>query len=792
MKKAVLILALAVAGLAAVGLARLELDVDVFGLLPADSEMVDGMKLYQESFASPRGLILSLRSTDAESTETAARSLAEALEGAGLTPHVIWQSPFHDDLDGMAELLAYLWLNRPPEEVEGLAERFVPERLPLALEETFERMATSLRPREVARLAHDPYGLGEVADRLRPSLGSGVEDPFTSADGTFRVLFALQPFSGADFWRYRDWTAEVRDRVEAWRREAAGPAVAAVRVTGNPAFIAETGSGLLADMEGAALGTLVLIAGLFWLVHRRWAPLAWLVVLLVAVLAVTAGLGSFLSGGKLNAMSLGFAAILLGLAVDYALILYQELVAHPGRTLAEHRAAVAPSVLWAAVTTAGAFFMIGRSSLPGLTQLGTLVGLGTLVAAGVMLLAFLPPLAGRLPVPTRLAGRFPAPTPMAAAWITGLTAVAAATVLAQRLPAIEYDTQELGPKEGLARLALEEIEREIGGFEDSLWLLADGADEGEVAARLARLEEILEEAAAGGLIADFTLPEGLWPIPEHQAANRETVGRLAGRLGAARAAAVDAGFTDEALLLTEKVFAEWERFAAADGVTWPERPGPRWVFDQFAHRGPRLVALGRLTASDSASNADLMALTERVAAETGARLLGWSLIADSLLGVMERDVKRVLVPMAAVLLVLLALAFRRPGEVLLSLVTLGFSLACLLGAMTLFGWSWNLMNIMSLPLLFGAGVDYSIHIQLALKRYDGDVAQARQTVGRAILLCGLSTAAGFTTLAFASNAGLASLGRVSAAGIALTALVSVLLLPAWWRVIHRSAGPGTA
>jgi predicted RND superfamily exporter protein len=106
--------------------------------------------------------------------------------------------------------------------------------------------------------------------------------------------------------------------------------------------------------------------------------------------------------------------------------------------------------------------------------------------------------------------------------------------------------------------------------------------------------------------------------------------------------------------------------------------------------------------------------------------------------------------------------------------------------MVLLDWPWNLMNVMALPLLFGAGVDYSIHIQFALRRYGGNLSRVRQTVGRAILLCGISTASGFGTLGFASNAGLAGLGRVCAAGILITSLVSVFLLPAWWRTLPRS------
>jgi predicted RND superfamily exporter protein len=177
-------------------------------------------------------------------------------------------------------------------------------------------------------------------------------------------------------------------------------------------------------------------------------------------------------------------------------------------------------------------------------------------------------------------------------------------------------------------------------------------------------------------------------------------------------------------------------------------------------------------------------------------MFSWSLLSESLLGIMERDVRHVLLPMAAILLLLLGMAFRRFGEVALSIATLGFSLLCLMCVMVLLGWSWNLMNVMALPLLFGAGVDYSIHVQFALRRYDGDLWHVRQTVGRAILLCGISTASGFGTLGFASNAGLAGLGRVCAVGIVVTSLVSVFLLPAWWRTMrgsnHDKPSPGVS
>jgi len=88
---------------------------------------------------------------------------------------------------------------------------------------------------------------------------------------------------------------------------------------------------------------------------------------------------------------------------------------------------------------------------------------------------------------------------------------------------------------------------------------------------------------------------------------------------------------------------------------------------------------------------DLLKLSERLLSVTGAQMIGWSLLSESLMEIMQRDVRRVLIPMGAVLLLLLGLAFRKISGIALSLVTLGFSFLCLLGLMALMGWSWNLM-----------------------------------------------------------------------------------------------------
>jgi predicted RND superfamily exporter protein len=146
---------------------------------------------------------------------------------------------------------------------------------------------------------------------------------------------------------------------------------------------------------------------------------------------------------------------------------------------------------------------------------------------------------------------------------------------------------------------------------------------------------------------------------------------------------------------------------------------------------------------------------------------------------------RLVTPMVILVLLSLWFAFRRPTEILLGAAVLCMSGLCLLATMALTHWTWNLMNLMAVPLILGTGVDYTIFIQLALRRHGGDLAAVRHSVGRALMLCGATAVTGFGSLGMSSNPGMASLGRVCAVGIGANMLISVFLLPSWWLLIRR-------
>jgi len=774
-----------------IGAARLRFNVEVLDLLPANVPAVAGLKVYQQHFSSARELILTLQAADADTAETAARSIAARLRAAtNLVSDVDWEPPWLEHPEQTAALVAYLWINQPPEVFQRLADTLSETHLAALLAATRDRLATTLSPTDLAQLSYDPLGLTQLPQNsAAPGLGGGG-DLFASADGCFRLIFVK---ARGDLSGYREcaaWLSAIKKTIPA-------PGCK-IGFTGRPAFVAEISAGMRRDIMLSVTGTAVIIAGLFWLAHRRLKPMLWLLTLLAVILGTTLALGGLVFG-TVSIISMGFAAILLGLAVDYAVVHYQEALARPDLSIPEIRRAIAPSIFWAAVTTISAFLVLNFGGLPGLAQLGSLVGMGVALAALVMIFAFLPPLfPDRMtPQPHRPATHVDLPAeplnPLRARLVfggCGLLVLVCVAILRTGLPKMDASAHALEPRDSQAYAALDAIKANLGQKHEPLWLVAEGRDESEVARKLDAIEPVLQRAVSNRLLSGYTSPAFLWPRPEFQAANRVSARRLVAERDIFRRAVQDAGFSEAALGLTEEVLNTWRSAAEKRDVFWPTNHLSEWIFSKVAARDTNRVyaAAFLYPVSDAASVASLESQLPR----EGVWVSSWETLGSAVLATVQRNLWKLVLPMAGLVLLSLWLAFRGWREISLSVAVLLLSGLCLLAVMKMRGWSWNVLNLMALPLILGTGVDYSIFMQLALRRHRGSLREADLSVGRALLLCGATAIAGFGSLGMSSNAGMASLGRVCAVGIAGNMLLSVFALPVWWKAILGRAPHGDA
>ncbi|TAK99953.1 MAG: RND transporter [Verrucomicrobia bacterium] len=129
--------------------------------------------------------------------------------------------------------------------------------------------------------------------------------------------------------------------------------------------------------------------------------------------------------------------------------------------------------------------------------------------------------------------------------------------------------------------------------------------------------------------------------------------------------------------------------------------------------------------------------------------------------------------------------FRSVVSVGLALLPVAVGSIWLAGIMGYFGIPFNPANIMTLPLVIGIGVTNGIHI---LNRFAEEQTPSilGKSTGKAVLVSGLTTVAGFGSLALAKHRGIESLGYVMATGVATCMIAGLTVLPAILRMRMRT------
>ena len=134
------------------------------------------------------------------------------------------------------------------------------------------------------------------------------------------------------------------------------------------------------------------------------------------------------------------------------------------------------------------------------------------------------------------------------------------------------------------------------------------------------------------------------------------------------------------------------------------------------------------------------------------------------------------------IVLLVFIHFRNVSSVFLALLPVGVGCVWLGGIMGYFDIPLNPANIMTLPLVIGIGVTNGIHIlnRFAEENQPGILAKS---TGKAVLVSGLTTIAGFGSLILAKHQGIRSLGFVMAIGVAACMFSALTFLPSLLNLI---------
>lgn len=138
----------------------------------------------------------------------------------------------------------------------------------------------------------------------------------------------------------------------------------------------------------------------------------------------------------------------------------------------------------------------------------------------------------------------------------------------------------------------------------------------------------------------------------------------------------------------------------------------------------------------------------------------------------------------AAIAIMVLLHFRSLVCVVLSLLPVAIGTIWMVGFMAWAGIPFNPANIMTLPLVVGIGVTNGIHILNRFSEEKNPSILARST-GLAVLVSGLTTIAGFGSLILAKHQGIESLGYVMAVGTATCMIAALTFLPAVLQLLLR-------
>jgi hypothetical protein len=671
----------------------------------------------------------------------------------------------------------------------------------------------------------DPLRLHEfVLDRLmgsRPFKTYQNTDALVSQDGRSILIRIPGKCPPSDLSAAKAMTAVVTELTRRANTEGLQ-----IDVSGAYAIAAASERAIRSDMTSSVMSSIVFLAGLFVLAYRR--PLRLLIVGYVPVgVGVLYGFGAYAGfSSVITPLTAVIGGILAGMGIDYSIYYlahYQtsRSLGHAPADAAAHTArSIGAALVTAWATSIVGFVAIGWSRVQALRDfalLGSLGLTGAFFGSVFVLPAMLawrdrrPGSAAKVPRPRidlapflRRVRTHRLASVLACAVLLG-AAIVVLVVRGGGLP-FESEMSVMHPQPNAPLDAQKRIAQRMGGSPGSVivYLRAPSADELVGLAHRVRQRLATPAARAAGVSGTYGLAT-LLPDPAVAASRRGTVSpQEAERVVADfRAVVADSPFRPEAFEpyvgFLRHLLTQDQPPTMADVLARPELARTALADDAVSGRAQpteamTLVFLDR-DIEDAAARARVVTTIRAGLADVpGATLTGLNVISHDMQAAINADLPRLSLIALGVVLLYLVGQLRTLREPLLALIPAAFSLTLTLAVMHLAGVKVNMINLVTVPLLIGLTVDYGVflvNVARLRKAEPPDVFEAQLASScHAILMCGLSTALGFGSLAFTSVPAVRSLGVAVGVGV-LTCLVGTIfcLLPL---VVPSARSPGDA
>lgn len=756
---------LAVVALCSFAASRASIQEDIVAMLPDDGSNVDrDFKLLQLA-PFTRSVVITVKGKgDAAElvgvTDRLAGALAEAKVGKVTTGPADLSGGLFRWLSGMLPSLA------TEEDLSRIERATSPAQVRERLRASYERLFSPEGWALKESIQADPLSLSEIAlEKMRflnmiPNMRL-VQNHFVSADGNHALILIETATSMTD-------SAGARTLLDRIDRAVAAevPKGMGAQVVSGHRYTLANADAIKRDLYVVLSLSGIAVLAIYLLFLRSWHAF-FVFMVPSSILAVASGAVAAMKG-SIFAVTLGFGGVLLGMADEYAMMIYFY-CRQGGRDLGAITSEVARPVVFGAAATTVSFGVMLLSSLPGQRELAiySMIGIVSALAVSLVVLPHLiePTREGKLPLGNfDLGWRLPRRTVLAV-WIALLAASSWQATKVRfngDLRSINYVTEELSRAE-------DDLARTWGNMRGKALVFSEGKD---LEAALAVNDAVFRVAAAKLPPGDLVSLAPLLPGARKQQESRERWARFwsGGRL---ERLAADLSREGDALGFTPGAFAPF-----IDSLKAP--PAPADV------EGLRSAGLGELVDSLVVQKDGVVrvltlvpdtpevvaALARDLKGVPGAHLVSQTRFGDTMGAAIARDFGRYMKLTSLFVVLLVVALFRKPSRIVLVLAPVVTGLLFMFGAMGLLGLDFNIFNIAATILVIGICVDYGIFMVLRLAG-DSDPAATR-----AVLVSGLTTLAGLGALALAKHPTMQSIGVTVLLGVGAGIPTALLVIPA--------------
>lgn len=612
-----------------------------------------------------------------------------------------------------------------------------------------------------------------------------------------------------------------------------------LRITGEAALAYDELHSAMRGAQDAGILALVLVIAVLLIALRTLGAILIVLFTLVLGLLLTAAFATF-AVGHLNLISIAFAVLYIGLGVDYAIhfLLRHEEVRRTGlpvtETLPKASGDIGRALMVCAITTAIGFYAFMPTTYDGVAELGLISGSGMIISL-LVTLTVAPALQRYFPIRTIKPLITIEPVHRMLEWpghsrrtVYTLTFFAASLSLLA-LPYIRFDYNLLNLNDPRVE-SVETFRDLLKNADDSPWhiiaLEDDQTDVEQLVQQLAALPEVDKVVTLLDMVPDHQdekmalieeMAMTLGPItfapvaqkaidvnvqrtalqelqlaldrliheqPSHAAINtahalHASLSRLLTRLDQTQdhemqVQLLSAVTHDLLHLLPESIHRLQTALQAEpfDRKNIPESVKAHWLSDDHIFR-IAIYPAENIDDNDALTRF-VRAVQQITPGATGVPVISLE-AGEAVVNAFIHAFSLALIGVITALLVLLK-SVKSTALVLIPLLLA----ALFTGASTvLLGIPFNFANVIALPLILGIGIDCSVHM-VHRGRSTGEAYEnlLHTSTARAIFYSALTTMAGFGSLIFSQHQGTASMGLLLLAGVILTLVCVLIILPA--------------